>query len=69
MKKITFLKSFKFCGSKYSTGQTSPSKRFPVIPFNDIQIGVLVDMGNISVEEPKEVIVEKAAAKETKAGK
>tara|TARA_R110000851_G_scaffold277149_1_gene430280 strand:+ start:351 stop:560 length:210 start_codon:yes stop_codon:yes gene_type:complete len=69
MKKITFLKSFKFCGSGYSTGQTSPSKRFPTIPFNDVQLDILSGMMYISIEGTDEVAIEKPVAKETKATK
>ena len=49
--KITILKSFKFAKVAYKAGQTSPSKRYPKIPFDSIQLGVLKDMGNISITE------------------
>ena len=65
--KITFLKSFKFCGVKYATGQTSPSKRFPDVPFDDRQISVLVSMGYIQVDIPAKA--KEATTKETKAKK
>lgn len=49
--KITILKSFKFAKVTYKAGQTSPSKRYPKIPFDSIQQNVLKDMGNISITE------------------
>lgn len=53
--KVNILKSFKFCGNKYVAGQYSPSKRFPTIPFNELQLKVLVDMKHVSIEEDKVV--------------
>jgi len=59
--KVTILKSFKFAKVEYKAGQTAPSKRYPEVPFNSIQLGVLKDLGNISiVEEVKAVKVSKA---------
>lgn len=69
MKKVNILKSFKFCGNKYVAGQTSPSKRFPTIPFKDYQISTLVYMKFISVDEPKETKKEVVAPTEKKAAK
>jgi hypothetical protein len=66
--KITFLKSFRFCGAIYITGQTSPSKRFPTIPFNDHQTSSLESTGNISVEVLKVVKALKTASKPTTEG-
>jgi len=65
--KITILKSFKFAKVAYKAGQTSPSKRYPEIPFDSIQLGVLKDMGNISITEDTKVAVKSSKSPTVKA--
>ena len=54
-------------GVAYKAGQTSPSKRYPEIPFNSIQLGVLKDMGNISITEETKVAVKASKSPTVKA--
>lgn len=65
--KVTILKSFKFAKVEYKQGQVAPSKRHPTIPFNEIQLGVLKDMGNISITEEVKVAVKASNTEAVKA--
>jgi predicted transcriptional regulator len=64
--KITILKNFKFAKVEYRAGQESPSKRYPTIPFNKVELKVLKDMGNISVTEAPKASPKPTKVKEEK---
>lgn len=62
--KVTILKPFKFAKVEYYEGQVSPSTRYPEIPFDDIQLQVLKDMGHVSITDtPKAAPVKEKVVK------
>ena len=67
--KVTILKPFKFAKVEYREGQVSPSTRYPKIPFDDIQLGVLKDMGHISITEEVAVKASKSPTVKAKTDK
>lgn len=62
---VLILKNFKFAGAEYRVDQKAPSKRYPTVPFNEVEIGVLVGMGYIKVlETPKSTVKQITKSKE-----